>query len=51
MPDAPRAKQLFAIRITPCVLAQLRLLTAKQNKPYQTLIQELLEKATSKRVA
>ena len=45
----PRAKQLIAIRIAPRVLAQLRRLAAKQNKPYQTLIHELLEKATSKR--
>jgi predicted DNA binding CopG/RHH family protein len=45
------AKQLIAIRIAPRLLAQLRRLAAKQSKPYQTLIHELLERAANKKVA
>jgi uncharacterized DUF497 family protein len=44
-PKTGRAKQLIAIRIAPRLLAQLRRLAAKQSKPYQTLIHELLERA------
>jgi predicted DNA binding CopG/RHH family protein len=44
-PKTGNAKQLIAIRISPRLLAQLRRLAAKQSKPYQTLIHELLEKA------
>lgn len=44
-PKTGEAKQLIAIRIHPRVLAQLRRLAARQNKPYQTLIHELLERA------
>jgi predicted DNA binding CopG/RHH family protein len=44
-PATGNAKQLIAIRIAPRVLAQLRRLAAKQSKPYQTFIHELLEKA------
>ena len=40
-PRTGRAKQLIAIRIDPRLLAQLRRLAAKQDKPYQTLIHEL----------
>jgi predicted DNA binding CopG/RHH family protein len=47
-PKTGRAKQLIAIRISPGLLAQLRRLAAKQDKPYQTLIHELLEKAAKK---
>ena len=50
-PKTGRAKQLIAIRISPGLLAQLRRLAAEQDKPYQTLIHELLEKAANKRVA
>jgi uncharacterized protein (DUF4415 family) len=50
-PQTGNAKQLIAIRISPRVLAELRRLAAKQDKPYQTLIHELLEKAVNKRVA
>jgi predicted DNA binding CopG/RHH family protein len=49
-PRTGQAKQLIAIRISPKLLQQLRRLAAKQDKPYQTLIHELLEKA-AKRVA
>jgi predicted DNA binding CopG/RHH family protein len=42
------AKQLIAIRLSPRLLAALRKMAAKQGKPYQTLIHELLEKAASR---
>ena len=45
---AAGAKQLIAIRIAPRLLAELRRLAAKQSKPYQTLIHELLERAAKK---
>jgi predicted DNA binding CopG/RHH family protein len=41
------AKQLVAIRLSPRLLNQLRKMAAKQQKPYQTLIHELLEKAAA----
>lgn len=44
-PKTGEAKQLIAIRLHPRLLAQLRHLAAQQNKPYQTLIHELLELA------
>jgi uncharacterized protein (DUF4415 family) len=44
-PKSGNAKQLIAIRISPRLLAQLRRLAAKRDKPYQTLIHDLLEKA------
>jgi uncharacterized protein (DUF4415 family) len=47
-PKTGNAKQLIAIRISPALLAQLRRLAAKQSKPYQTLIHELLERAAKK---
>jgi uncharacterized protein (DUF4415 family) len=50
-PATGNAKQLIAIRIAPRLLAQLRRLAAKQSKPYQTLIHELLERAAEKKVA
>ena len=50
-PKTGNAKQLIAIRIAPRLLAQLRRLAAKQSKPYQTLIHELLERAARKKVA
>lgn len=43
-PITGNAKQLGAIRISPRLLAQIRRLAAKRDKPYQTLIHELLEK-------
>lgn len=45
-PKTGNAKQLIAIRIAPRLLAQLRRLAAKKSKPYQTVIHELLERAT-----
>lgn len=50
-PVTGNAKQLIAIRIAPRLLHQLRRLAAKQSKPYQTLIHELLERAASKKIA
>jgi len=50
-PTTGNAKQLIAIRIAPRLLAQLRRLAAKQSKPYQTLIHELLERAANKHAA
>lgn len=47
-PVSGMAKQLIAIRLSPRLLDQLRKMAAKQGKPYQTLIHELLERATSR---
>lgn len=47
-PVTGMAKQLIAIRLSPRLLAALRRMAAKQGKPYQTLIHELLEKAASR---
>lgn len=47
-PKRGMAKQLIAIRLSPRLLATLRKMAAKQGKPYQTLIHELLEKAASR---
>ncbi len=47
-PASGMAKQLIAIRMSPKLLSQLRKMAAKQRKPYQTLIHELLEKAASR---
>ncbi len=46
-PLGDEPKQLIAIRLSPRLLDQLRKMAAKQGKPYQTLINELLEKAAS----
>jgi predicted DNA binding CopG/RHH family protein len=50
-PVSGNAKQLIAIRISPRVLAKIRRLAAKQSKPYQTYIHEILEHAAKKKVA
>jgi uncharacterized protein (DUF4415 family) len=50
-PVTGRAKTLIAIRISPRLLAELRRLAAKEDKPYQTLIHELLESAAKRRAA
>ncbi len=44
-PTTGRAKQLIASRLDPHLLAELRQLAARQHKPYQTLVHELLEAA------
>ncbi len=46
-PKSGMAKQLIAIRLSPRLLTTLQKMAAKQDKPYQTLIHELLEKAAS----
>ena len=38
-------KQLIAIRMAPKLLAELKKLAKRRHRPYQTLMQELLEKA------
>jgi predicted DNA binding CopG/RHH family protein len=50
-PATGNAKQLIAIRIAPQLLKRLRRLAAKQSKPYQTMIHEILERETATRVA
>jgi predicted DNA binding CopG/RHH family protein len=50
-PATGNAKMLIAIRVAPQVLAGLRRAAAKQHKPYQTYIHELLENAVRKQVA
>ncbi len=45
-PTTGTAKQLIAIRLSPEVLRRLKRLATKLGKPYQTLINELLKKAT-----
>lgn len=44
-PATGKAKQLIAIRISPDVLQKLKKMALRADKPYQTLINELLEKA------
>jgi len=46
-PKSAHAKQLIAIRLDPRLLARLRRLARSKQKPYQTLIHELLEKAAN----
>lgn len=45
-PATGKAKQLIAVRISPEVIRKLKKLASQAQKPYQTLINELLEKAT-----
>ncbi len=45
-PRSGEAKQLIAIRIHPRLLAKLRRLAQQEAKPYQTLINDILEQAT-----
>ena len=47
-PASGRAKQSIAIRLSPTLLNQLRNMAAKQGKPYQSLIHELLGKPAAK---
>ena len=44
-PKSPYAKKLISIRIDPRLLARLRRLARRRQKPYQTMIHELLESA------
>jgi predicted DNA binding CopG/RHH family protein len=45
-PATGHAKKMIAIRIDPRLLTRLRRLARAHRKPYQTLIHELLEKAS-----
>ncbi|MDT7042535.1 BrnA antitoxin family protein [Candidatus Nitronereus thalassa] len=47
-PKSKTGKQLIAIRLSPKLLETIRRMAAKQKKPYQTLIHELLGKAASR---
>jgi predicted DNA binding CopG/RHH family protein len=47
-PMTDRAKQLIAFRIDPRLLQELRQLAARQRKPYQTFVHELLEAAVKR---
>src|SRR5262249_39484506 len=47
-PKSLHAKQLIAIRIDPRLLARLRRLARRRQKPYQTMIHELLERAAKR---
>jgi len=47
-PKTGTAKELIALRIDPKLLALLKQGAKKQDKPYQTFIHELLEKAAKK---
>lgn len=44
-PKTGAAKQLIAFRIDPVLLAKLRQLAAKEGRPYQTVLHEILEHA------
>jgi len=44
-PKSEFAKQLIAIRIDPRLLEKLRKMAAELEKPYQTLLHDLLEEA------
>ena len=50
-PKGTNNKQLIAIRISPDVLSRLRKLAQKQDKNYQTLINEILEDTSKKKAA
>lgn len=50
-PKSAHAKQLIAIRIDPRLLARLRKLARRSQKPYQTLIHELLQQAADRDAA
>ena len=47
-PKSLNPKQMIALRIDPKLLSKLRKMASKKNKPYQTLLHELLEKAAMK---
>lgn len=47
-PNMDHPKELIAFRIDPDLLFRLRKLALKKNKPYQTLLHEIIEKAVKK---
>lgn len=50
-PTTGKAKHLIAIRIAPSLLSRIRKLAIKKQKPYQTLLHELLEEAMENKAA
>ena len=44
-PRVENPKQLIAVRMSPNLINKLKKLARKMKRPYQTLMQELLEKA------
>jgi len=48
-PPTGRAKQLIALRVSPALLAKLKKMANQKRVPYQALMHQLLEKATSRR--
>lgn len=50
-PATGNAKQMIAIRIAPALLSRIQKLAAERDKPYQTLMHELLEEAVDKKAA
>lgn len=48
-PKSENPKQLIAIRISPETIILLRKWAKKEDKPYQTLINEILEKAVHRK--
>jgi predicted DNA binding CopG/RHH family protein len=50
-PKSEQTKYMISFRIDPKLLKSLRQMAEEQNKPYQTLIHELLTKATKKKAA
>ncbi|MEC4890768.1 MAG: hypothetical protein RI101_11985 [Nitrospira sp.] len=47
-PSGKMAQQLIALRLSPWLVNQLRKMAARQRKPYQTLIHEILERSVSR---
>jgi uncharacterized protein (DUF4415 family) len=45
-PITPFRKQAISIRVSPAVLAKIREIAKKKEKGYQTVLHEILEKAT-----
>lgn len=48
-PRLKNPKKLMAIRLSPQLIYSLKKIAEEEGKPYQTLIHELLEKATRKK--
>lgn len=47
-PAKDQVKKMIAIRVDPKVLGKLKKMASKEERPYQGLIHEILEKATEK---
>jgi RNA polymerase sigma-70 factor (ECF subfamily) len=46
-PSTGKAKQLIALRIDPALLAKLRELAVQRQKPYQTMLHDIIEAAVT----